>query len=117
MFFCVKRDITTHLSELAAQLRRYFPETDESDSWIRYPFSAVPAALPASEQESLIDVAYTGTDFVENNLRLSQILCILSSTPFSLTCGEYFTVSSVIYRLHMCVCVRVCVCVCVCVYM
>lgn len=46
----VKCDTTTHLGELAAQLRTYFPETEESDSWIRYPFSAVPAALTASEQ-------------------------------------------------------------------
>ena len=63
----VKRDITMHLSELAAQLRRYFPETDESDSWIRYPFSAVPASLPASEQESLIEVATSGSMKTEFN--------------------------------------------------
>ena len=61
----VKRNITTHLSELAAQL--YFPEADESDSWIRFPFPAVSAALQASEQESLIDVATSGSMKTEFN--------------------------------------------------
>lgn len=36
----LQTNITAHLSELAAQLRRYFPETDKSDSWTGYPFSA-----------------------------------------------------------------------------
>ncbi|XP_060768837.1 zinc finger BED domain-containing protein 5-like [Neoarius graeffei] len=57
----IKHDITTHLCELAAELRRYFPDSDESDSWIRHPFSTVPAALPVSEQENLIDIASTGS--------------------------------------------------------
>ena len=65
----IKRDIATHLSALAAELRRYFPDSDdESDSWIRNPFTrpTAPAALSVSEQENLIDIATTGslkTDF------------------------------------------------------
>ena len=34
----VKCDIAKHLSGLGAQLRRYFPETDDTNNWIRYPF-------------------------------------------------------------------------------
>uniref|UniRef100_A0A8C7KYS0 Uncharacterized protein n=1 Tax=Oncorhynchus kisutch TaxID=8019 RepID=A0A8C7KYS0_ONCKI len=54
----VKCDIAKHLSELGAQLRRYFPETDDTNNWIRYPFHALPPVhLPISEQESLIVIA------------------------------------------------------------
>ena len=38
----VKCDIAKHLSELGVQLRRYFPKTDETNNWIRYPFHALP---------------------------------------------------------------------------
>ena len=48
----VKCDIAKHLSELGAQSRRYFPETDDTNDWIRYPFHALPPVhLPISEQE------------------------------------------------------------------
>jgi hypothetical protein len=35
----VKCDLAKHLSELDAQLHRYFPETDDTNNWIRYPLS------------------------------------------------------------------------------
>jgi hypothetical protein len=35
-------DIAKHLSELGAQLHRYFPETDDTNNWIRYPFHDLP---------------------------------------------------------------------------
>ena len=58
----VKCDIAKHLSELGAQLRRYFPETDDTNNWIRYPFHALPPVhLPISEQESLIEIATSGS--------------------------------------------------------
>ena len=38
----VKCDISKHLSEFGAQLRRYFPEMDDTNNWIRYPFHALP---------------------------------------------------------------------------
>ncbi len=63
----MKHEITAHLSELAAQLRRYFPESDSSDSWIRHPFTAVPASLSTSEQESLIEITTDGSLKVEFN--------------------------------------------------
>jgi hypothetical protein len=51
----VKCDIAKPLSELGAQLRRYFPETDDTNNWIHYLFHALPPVhLPISEQESLI---------------------------------------------------------------
>ena len=56
-----EHEITVHLSELAAQLRRYFPESDSSDSWIRHPFTDVPASLSTSEQESLIEITTDGS--------------------------------------------------------
>ena len=50
----VKCDRAKHRSEIGAQFRRYFPETDGTN-WIRYPFHALPPVhLPISEQESLI---------------------------------------------------------------
>ena len=57
----MKHEITVHLSELAAQLRMYFPESDSSDSWIRHPFTDVPASLSTSEQESLIEITTDGS--------------------------------------------------------
>lgn len=36
----VRCDIRKHLGDLAAQLRKYFPETDDHDTWIRNPFSS-----------------------------------------------------------------------------
>lgn len=51
----MKHEITVHLSELAAQLCRYFPRSDSSDSRIRHLFTAVPASLSTSEQENFID--------------------------------------------------------------
>lgn len=39
--------------------------TDEMDSQIQYPFYVVPAALPASEEESLIDVPTSGSMKIE----------------------------------------------------
>eukprot|EP00096_Caligus_rogercresseyi_P005480 TRINITY_DN2100_c0_g1_i1.p1 TRINITY_DN2100_c0_g1~~TRINITY_DN2100_c0_g1_i1.p1 ORF type:complete len:323 (+),score=-15.95 TRINITY_DN2100_c0_g1_i1:38-970(+) len=64
-----KRDIVAHLGELAAELRRYFPDSDdESDSWIRHPFTTTaPAALSVSQQENLIDIATTGSLKVDFN--------------------------------------------------
>ena len=32
----VKSDIAKRLSELGAQIRWYFPETDDTNNWIRY---------------------------------------------------------------------------------
>ena len=53
----VKCDIVKHLSDLGAQLRRYFPETDDSNNWIHYPFHALPPVhLTICEQESLIEI-------------------------------------------------------------
>ena len=53
-----KCDIAKHLSELGAQLRRYFPETDDTNDWICYPFHALlPVHLPISEKESLVEIA------------------------------------------------------------
>ena len=54
----VKCDTAKHLSELSAQLHRYFPETEDTNNWIHYPFLALPPVhLPISEQESLIEIA------------------------------------------------------------
>ena len=63
----MKHEITAHLRELAAQLRRYFPESDSSDSWIRHPFTDVPAFLSTSEQESLIEITTDGSLKMEFN--------------------------------------------------
>jgi hypothetical protein len=64
IFFCanelklVKCDIVKHLSEFGEKLRRYFPKTDDTNNWIRYPFHALPPVhLPISEKESLIEIA------------------------------------------------------------
>ncbi|KAM9854312.1 zinc finger BED domain-containing protein 5-like [Aulostomus maculatus] len=62
-----KHEITVHLSELAAQLRRYFPESDSSDSGIRHLFTDVPASLSTSEQESLIEITTDGSLKMEFN--------------------------------------------------
>ncbi|KAI7789743.1 putative zinc finger BED domain-containing protein 5-like [Triplophysa rosa] len=68
----VKRDIMKHLSELSSQLRKYFPETDNSNTWIRNPFSANSTAhLPVSERESLIEISTSGAlriDFAQKLL-------------------------------------------------
>ena len=46
-----------HLSELGAQLRRYFPEMDDTNNWIYFPFHALPPVhLTLSERESLIEI-------------------------------------------------------------
>ena len=53
----VRCDLAKHLSELGAQLHRYFPKTDDTNSWIRYPSHALPPVhVPISEQESLIEI-------------------------------------------------------------
>ena len=58
----VRCDIDVHLSELGVKLRRYFPKTDDTNNWIRYPFHALPPVhLPISEQESLIKIATSGS--------------------------------------------------------
>ena len=164
----VKCDIVKHLSELGEQLHRYFPETEDTNNWIRYPFHALsPVHLPISEQQRLIEIATSGSvkielnqkplpDFwiglhsecpalanhavktlrpfattylcesefsvltsmntkyryrlcVENYLtpKLSnttqhcRLMCILSSTHFSLTCGELFTIFNEQIRFYM----------------
>ena len=56
----VKCDIAKHLSELGAQLRRYFPETDDTNNRIRYPLNALPP-VHLAEQESLIEIATSGS--------------------------------------------------------
>ena len=64
----VKCDIAKNLSELHAQLRRYFPETDDTNNWICFPFHALPPVhLPISEQESLIEIATSGSVKIELN--------------------------------------------------
>jgi hypothetical protein len=134
----VKCDIAKHLSELGAQLRRYFPETDDTNNWTCYPFHALPPVhLPISEQESLIKIETSGSvkikfyqkplpdfwiglhseypalancpvktlvPFATTYLSRPSLawklntgtdcvwIMILSSTPFSLTCGELFTI-------------------------
>jgi hypothetical protein len=61
----VKCDLAKQLSELGelgAQLHMYFPETDDTKNWIRYPFHALPPVhLRMSEQESLIKIATSGS--------------------------------------------------------
>ena len=62
----VKCDIAKHLSELGAQCRRYFPETDDTNNWIRYPIHALPPVyIPISEQESLIEIVTSGSVKIE----------------------------------------------------
>ena len=64
----VKCDIAKHLSELGAQLRRYFPRMDDTNNWIRYPFHALPPVhLPISEQKSLIEIATSSSVKFEFN--------------------------------------------------
>ena len=54
--------IVKRLSELGAQLRRYFPDTDNTNNWIRYPFHALPPVhLLKSEQDNLIEIATSGS--------------------------------------------------------
>jgi hypothetical protein len=61
-------DIAKHLSELGAQLRRYFPKTDDTNNWICHPFHALPPVhLPISEQMSLIEIATSGSVKIELN--------------------------------------------------
>ena len=58
----VKCDTAKHLSELGAQLHRYFPETDDTNNWIRYLFHALPPVhLTISEQDSLIEIVTSGS--------------------------------------------------------
>jgi hypothetical protein len=62
----IKCDTAKHLSELGAQLRRYFPETDDTNNWICYPFHALRLVhLSISEQESLIEIATSGSVKIE----------------------------------------------------
>ena len=62
----VKCDIVKHLVELGAQLRRYFPETDDTNNWIHTHFYALPPVhLPISEQEGIIDFATIGSMKIE----------------------------------------------------
>jgi hypothetical protein len=57
-----KCDIAKHLSESGAQLHRYFPKTDDTNNWIRYPFNALPPVHSSiSEQEKLIEIATSGS--------------------------------------------------------
>ena len=64
----VKCDIAKHLSELGAQLHRYIPKTDDTNTWISYPFHAWPPVhLPISEQESLIKIATSSSVKMEFN--------------------------------------------------
>lgn len=37
------------------------------------------------------------TQTFSNSAKRGRVMCVLSSTPFSLTCGDYFTVSSTFY--------------------
>jgi hypothetical protein len=56
------------LIALGAQLRRYFPDTDDTNNWFRYPFHALPPVhLPISEQESLVEIATSGSVGIEFN--------------------------------------------------
>ena len=58
----VKCDIVKHLSKLGVQLRRNFSEADDTNNWIGYPFHTLPPVpLPISEQESLIEIATSGS--------------------------------------------------------
>jgi hypothetical protein len=51
--------------------RRYFPETDDTNNWISYPFNALPPVhLPISEQESLIEIATSGSVKILFNQKL-----------------------------------------------
>ena len=64
----MKCDIVKHLSGLCAQLHRYFPETDDTNNWIPYPFHALPPVhLPISELERLIEIATSGSVKIEFN--------------------------------------------------
>jgi hypothetical protein len=58
----VKCDMAKHLSELGAQLRRYFTETDDTNNLIRYHSHALPPVhLPISEKESLVEISTSGS--------------------------------------------------------
>jgi hypothetical protein len=47
---------------MGVQLRRYFPKTDDTNNWIRYPFHALPPVhLPIFVQEILIEIATSGS--------------------------------------------------------
>lgn len=62
----VRCDIRKHLGELAAQLCKYFPETDDHDTWIRNPFSSANTCqLPMLERESLIEISTNGSVRIE----------------------------------------------------
>jgi hypothetical protein len=82
----VKFDIAKHLSELGAQVHRYFPETDDTNTWIRFPFHAQPPVhLPISEQEKLIEIATSG--LCENQKLLPDFLvwAALSFLPWQIS--------------------------------
>lgn len=52
----VRCDIRKHLRYFVAQIRKYFPETDDHDTWIRNPFSSPNTCqLPMLERESLTE--------------------------------------------------------------
>jgi hypothetical protein len=44
----------------------YFPETDDTNNWIHYPFHALPPVhLPISEHENLIEIATNSSVKIE----------------------------------------------------
>ena len=64
----VKCEIAKHLSDLGAQLRRYFPKMDDTNNLIFYPFHSLPPVhLLISEQESPIEIATSGSVKIELN--------------------------------------------------
>ena len=79
----IKYDIAKHLSEMGAQLRRYLPETADTNNWIHYLFHALPPFhLPISEQESLIEIATSSSVKIELIQRPLTDFCIVLRSEY-----------------------------------
>ena len=79
----VKCDIAKHLSELDVQLRKYFPETDDTNNWIRYPFHALPPVhLLISEEEQ--QAVLCKSNLIRSHCQISGLGCAQSILPWQI---------------------------------
>ncbi|KAK9744360.1 hypothetical protein QE152_g7841 [Popillia japonica] len=71
----IKGNVAEHLRSLATTFRKYFPQPDPDDSWIRNPFSCQEIEkihdLIEDEQDQLVDLS--SCDAIKNNFNDEQI--------------------------------------------